>query len=322
MNEAELEKWSETLMELRQERMTLAQKEFEARGGAYSASDFFTGAASNIDRILSEWMTQQQGLWDAHIPEDPSTALAAIKDETESLIDLEVEAVQRDLEHLQQETNWDDASVTNGQLAFDGTIGELRNKYQLKLASFQGVQKKKSSPPAPTAIVDKRQKVRYSGGSSGGSGSGMLFMLIVGILLGSAPSFYFWDINHKTEMKFNVEKTKLEAAQKNMEDGFALLRDVFSQMASGKMSSMVDMEDRLTKLKNNKVLRRDRIEQEFAAKREKLMKKNASGNEMDQELEDLEYEKIQALGEAKAKDDAEIDKLEKQIKIIKELLAG
>ncbi len=326
MNEIELEKWSETLMDLRQERFTRAQTDMESKGSTYTPSEFFDQSTSNLDKILEKWVNLEQSDWDANTPDDPATAIQAIRSETDSLVDLEVEAILRDGQVLKQDGNWENDAFVSGQAAFEGAVTELRNKYQLKLGAFSGAQKKKSTPifPAPltTSAPPQAPQMRYSGGSSGGSGSGILLMFVVGLVLGAAPSLYFWDANNKMENRFQAEKSRIEGLQKVIEDNYAMLREVFGQMAAGKMKSLSDMESELRKIKSESGARRKRMEQEFLEERERITKKLASGNRLDQALEDLEYRKVQRLGAARDQENLDTEKLEKQIKIVKDLLAG
>jgi hypothetical protein len=291
----------------------------------HALPEFLDKASINLDTILEKWVNIEQASWEAEPPEDPAEAIKGVRNETDSLIDLEIEAIQRDIEALQQDANWEEEIIKSADAVFQSTVSELRNKYQLKLGAFAGAQKKRIQPINPTSNFDPAPpapKASYSGGSGGGSNSGALFLFIVGLVLGSAPSVYFWDAGNRIEKKFITEKSKLETNQKLIEDGYALLRDVFGQMASGKIRNLVDTEDELRKLKSDSAARRKRLEQEFADDRERLMKKSSSGNKLDRALEDLEYRKVQTLGAAKDQDNAEIEKREKQIKMIKDLLAG
>lgn len=327
MNEIELEKWSETLMDLRQQRFDRAQKDMEEKGSSYTPSEFFEQAGSNLDKILEKWVNLEQADWDENTPDDPASTIQEIRTETDSLVDLEVEAILRDAQFLKQEGNWDNDVLGSSESAFQGVVSEIRNKYQLKLGAFAGAQKKKTPPPlVPAPLTTSHQTspshMRYSGGSGGGSGSGILLMFLVGLVLGAAPSLYFWDTNTKMEKKFQAEKSRIEGLQRVIEDNYAMLRDVFGQMASGKIKSLADMEEDLRRVKSESTARRKRMEEEFLEDRERIMKKYSSGNKLDQALEDLEYQKIQRLGGAKEQEKLDTEKLEKQIKIVKDLLAG
>lgn len=322
MDDQALQNWSLILMELRQARQSQTAKSLEEKGSSYTPADYFDEAIASLDQIVEKYLAEEQQFLDSHPADDPNAAMKSLKSEAESVIDFELDAVERDIQGLRAQANWMESQLNEARSTFDIAVNEIRNKYQIKINNLAGTIKKKYYPPPPANTPSPSiPSMHMSYSSSSGGGGSTILMLIIGLVLGAAPSIYFWDAAGKVEKKFHTEKAKLLEDQRLIEDNLAILHDVFEQLAMGKMKNLKGIEEQLREVKSTSSEQRRRVVRETAEERERLLKKYPAGDRLDRALEDLEYRKVQREGDIREQERIDSEKLEKQQKLIKDLLA-
>lgn len=322
MDDLALQNWSNMLMDLRQARLTSASKDLEGKGSGFSPADFFDHATNSVDQIVEKYLNEEQQFWDSNPPDDTNAALKSLRSEIDSVVDFELEAVDRDLQGLRLHANWTNEAINEAQSTFQIAVNEIRNKYQIKINNLATTMKKKPPPSSlssTSAPATPSMQMSYS--SSSGSGGSVILMFLVGLVLGLGPSIYFWDVAKKTEKRFHSEKTKLLDTQRLIEDNLAILHDVFDQLANGKMKNLRGIEEQIREAKSRATERKRRSDREYVEERERLLKKTPAGDRLDRALEDLEYRKVQRDGDIREQERIDLEKFEKQRKMIRDLLA-
>lgn len=315
--EAVVQSWSDSLMELRQERQVALEKEQQEKSSSFAPSDFFNVSITSLDRVLEKWIVFQQKQWELSPPNDPQASAQQLREEADVIIDFELDALNRDLDQLKGEINWTDPMITEAEKSFTESVSEIRKKYQIKTAAFGNSAKKK---PTPVPAAPPVMQIQYSSASNT-SGVMMVVMFIVGLILGAAPSAYFWDVSRRVEKKFNTEKNKIVADKQLLEEEMTLLYEVFSQLASGKMKNLNDMENEMREVRSSLTLMKKKLENDYVQERERLMKKYPAGDKLDRALEDLEYKRVQNDSNLKTEQSTQLEKLESQKKRIQDLMS-
>ncbi len=147
----------------------------------------------------------------------------------------------------------------------------------------------------------------------------MILMFLVGLLLGAAPSAYFWDLSKKADRMSEDARAKIMEDQRALEDSMTVLHGSFNQLAMGQTKNIPDMERSIRQIRAESAEKRSTIDREYARNREKLLKKTPAGDRLDKALAQLDQQRKQRLQELTSQETAAVEPLDKQIKILKDL---
>lgn len=314
MNEGSLEKWTETLIQLRQARRDSIQEMVQKSGSAFKPADFYAASEESLIGILEKWMEVEQKTFENLTTASLNKTLNTAQAEMTSLIDFEMEAIDRDMESYAETLQWDETTVNDARTKFEADLADIRKRYDIKINAYKDTAKKVSTEtiavPPPTA---------YGGHSSGG-GSGVLMMFMVGLLLGAGPSVYFWDASKKAESKYLDERTRMRADQKRMEDGLAVLQENYENLAQGKIKNLPDIEKEIARLKSEFREERSEIEQDYRQDKERILKKTPAGDKQDKALERITDKREADLKTLEEKEKSAIEALERDREVLKALI--
>lgn len=316
MDDASFEVWSEALTALREERQKSFDQRIQDQGDSFPPADFYGIAKTSFEKILDRWFGYEQQAWEAKTPANPSEALDAIRTELESIFDFELDALNRDLELVRARVTWDESKLEEAKTGFDAQINELKQRFQLKVSGLGGGRKKPivDASPAPQAAA---------GRSSGSSGGGLITigMFFLGILLGAAPSVYFWDQTQQSEKKFQADRSQVLSEQRVLTEGVSLLHDTFNKLASGEIDNMPEIDKKIKAIHDDMAAKRAEVNTEFQKSREKLLKKHSAGDKLDKMLASLEKKRAERIASIKIQEEAASEGLLKQKQVLKSLSA-
>lgn len=315
MHESYLEKWTEALTELREVRREKVKSLFLAAGNSIKPEEFYPIAEESIAAILDKWMEMEQKSFENMTTGSLTNTLNTLHTEMESVIEFELEAINRDMEEYQDQLMWDESAAAGDKAKFHAAVEEIRKRCQVKINALRDAGRKR---PAEAAASAPRAA---SGGGSPASNSGTLLMFIVGLVLGLGPSIYFWDAAKKSEKKTEEERAKIRAEQKQIEDGLAVLQENFEGLATGKKKNIPQIDKDISAVRAKFQDEREDVESDFRRDKEKLLKRIPAGAKQDEGLQKLMEKKEEELEKLKGKEKTAIEPLLEEKEILKALVA-
>lgn len=341
MNDDLFQQWSDTLAEIRQARMgslTNLQKE---KSRNFSPKDFVDVAKVSLDDALSRWWSfEQESLKSGASPEDQES----LPSEMESVVDFELESIGRDLEPFQKQSSWKPKAVTEEMEHLESFAAQLKRTYQQKislksggvtpsLSDFEPSLVPMTDPdplpelaplpsPVPVASVSPQPAVRPQrrSPSSGGSGVAMFLMFVVGLLIGSGPSIYFWDQLNKVGVSTQEQVTQIQSEKRALEDNVAVFKRNYSDLAQGKIKTIPQLEDMMQPIRAEIATRKRKIEKDYTEKREGLIRKIPAGDRLDRSIEKLKENRDGNLEALEAESKTRLEPYLKQMQLLKELI--
>ena len=115
MSEAPVNQWSDILDEIRQKRRSDIDEELRQKGAAYTTAAFFDSLGKSLEALLTRWYEMKKGAWSDQPPEDPDQVQGELKDEMESIVEMELEAMERDIHHAKTKISWASDSIEGGR---------------------------------------------------------------------------------------------------------------------------------------------------------------------------------------------------------------
>lgn len=329
MDDRLFQKWSDTLSGLRfsrQNSIVALQKE---KGPQFSPKDFVDVSAASLEAALGKWWG-----FETVSGEKSENQL----DEMESVIEFEMESIDRDFISLETQVSWDTKKINEEMSRLRGISNELKQVYQSKiklsgkagneaseLPSFSplepNLQPQNFTPlPQTASPIQRPPQISRGSHSSGGSGVALFLMFLLGLLIGTGPSIYFWDQSKKVEVQNEGKVSQLISEKRAMEDNLAVYQQSFIGLASGKTKSISQLQDSMRPLRDEIASRRRKIEKDFADKREGLMKRVPSGDRLDRAIEKLSEIREEDLAVLEAEQKTRLEPYLKQLQVLKELM--
>ncbi len=319
MDDQSFERWSEKLTNLRKKRQRFIDENIENRADSFSPNEFYTVSMDSLNEVMDAWFEFEQQSWTAKPPSDPVAEIERLRGEMESVLDFEVEAVDRDRSAVLVRISWDEATLKISEPAFQTFIDDLRNKFQLKvkgLANSGGPSTKKR------ALEQPLPQVSQAGGSSrGGNGLGLFFMFLIGLLLGGGPSFVFHESAKKAERQFQEDRSKMLSEQHAVADSMVVLHDSFEQLATGKLDNIPELNRKIAQAQSSINQERDRIRKTHDRAREQIMKRVPAGNKQDAALEEADAKFAAQTEDLKKQEASVVNPLVKQRDLLKDLVS-
>ena len=116
------------------------------------------------------------------------------------------------------------------------------------------------------------------------------YVEMVGLLLGSGASVYFWDVAQKERAAHQEERNRIMAEKRTMEDTLVLVQDTLNNLAYGKIRNIPQIEKDIKQVKAEAERKRQKVKRYFSSRRENLLKKAPPGDKLDRSLEKLNQE--------------------------------
>ncbi len=317
MDDSAFERWTEKQTELRKNRQTIIDQAVQDKADSFGPDEFYRIAQESVEKIMDTWLELEQGSWQQNPPDNVSEALDNTRSEMDSILDFEIEAIDRDRVSVVSRITWAPDSMNQEMTDFQTVANEIRKKYQLKINGLGGGSKKKRAAESPMPVPST---VRSSGGSSGGSGFSMLVMFVVGLLLGGAPSYFFMDNVKKSEKKFGDERKKMQIEQQALSDSVTVLHENFERLAYGKIKNIPELDHDIEQIKSRFAQRRQQIDANYQQQRDRVLRKVPAGNRQDNAISELTSDRDIQLAEARKQEEAAVGSLQKQRDVLAELL--
>ncbi len=331
MDDTLFQKWSDALSALRLSRQSSFSALQKEKGPDFSPADFVDVAKASLENALTKWWEYETGSGDK--PDD-------LLSEMESVVDFEMEAIDRDFVSLENQVSWNAKTINEQMSRLRGFSNELKQMYESKikllkktdtdLPSFAPVESSSSPqftplPPAPSLEPSPLQAQRQAprakrSGSSGGSGVALFLMFLLGLLIGTGPSIYFWDLSKKADATNEEKISQLTSEKRALEDNLGVFQQTFIGLANGKTKSIAQLEDAMRPIREEIAGRRRKIEKDFAEKRESLMKKVPSGDRLDRAIERLKEIREEDLAVLDAELKTRLEPYLKQLQVLRELM--
>lgn len=322
MDDPTFEKWSATLLELRQSRQDALKMQMDERGREYAAKDLFDHLMVSLDQIMSQWWEFERQSWDSNPPADLSLAGETLKSELESVVEFEIEASEKDVESIRSQASLAEPDIDKGRNDLLTFVTDLKKNYSDKIDSLLK-ETKKSAPPStqiPANGSTTRVVPRKVSRGSGGNGLGLLTMFMVGLVLGIGLALFFRATGKKSEQKLIEEREKLTAEKREIISEYTALQETYFQLARGKLLTLPELERQMKPIRDDAVSKRRQAEADFAKSRENLLKKIPAGDRLDRSLDRLAKEKEARLQEIESQMSARLEPYLKQQQIHEELM--
>ncbi len=340
MEEKTSQLWSQALSGIREKRHNALNNFHREHGANYSAKDFSDLAMESLEEALAKWWEFENK---THTAEGASEDVAAVTDEMASVVDFEVDAILRDLDSFEGAAAWEESDISKENDRLAVFAEQLKQNYILKIRSTLGharpTEELSSLPPleppptplggfnslpTPSSSTPSRKgqasRGRVSGGSrSRGSGVALFLMFVLGLFLGSGPSFYFWDLAQKSQTSVDDQVSRLSSEKRALEDNLGIYQQNLSLLAAGKIKTIPQLEDAMQPIREDIAMRRRKVEREFTAKRESLMKRTSAGDLQDRAIGVLERNRDESLGALNAEQKTRLEPYLKQLQVLKEL---
>lgn len=316
MDELTFHQWLDALAIHRQNRFDVVSSEQGKSSASFGPKDFYNIAVDSLDQIMDSWFEHEQKSWQKTPPENPAAELERIHLELESVVEFETEAIQRDMAEVRANSVWDEPTRADAESQFFNYADEVRKKFMLKSNSLGS-----GSPTRRVreAYPQGKLQVSYSG-TAGTSGVGILTMFLVGVLIGGGPAVFFWDASRKAERRFSEERGRLLQDQRTLQDNMALLQDTFSKLALGRIKNIPQLDDEIRRIRMQFEDARANVERDYAKSRERIMRKTPAGTRLDELIAQLDEDKEKKLAGLRAREAQQLEPLEKQRQVLKDLV--
>jgi len=321
MSEAPVNQWSDILDEIRQKRRSNIDEELRQKGAAYTTAAFFDSLGKSLETLLTRWFEMKKGAWSDQLPEDPDPVQGELKDELESIVEMELEAMERDIHHAKNQISWASDPLEEGRKKLNDLSEELKISFRLKvdgLSKPDPAQKKEVEKETPKE-KKKVKKIRVSGGSSS-SGLGVFTMFLVGLLLGGAASFHYWNQSQKEIKKMEAQVEETQSDMRTIDDRLAALQDMFAKLAWGKMRNIPQIQNKIGPIKKKYAAERKKVQSSYRRQKLNVKKKISPGNKLDLSLKRLDDDKEAKLQKIAAREKAALKPLLEELKTLKEMM--
>ncbi|MCG3205457.1 MAG: hypothetical protein KCHDKBKB_02178 [Elusimicrobia bacterium] len=312
MDDVSYQEWSDKLGALRKKRQAAFDELVQEKATSFTPAEFYEGGSASLEGIIEAWFEFEKKSWETTPPENPRKELEATVLEMQSIIDFEVEAIERDRTSVMSRITWDPAEISSAESAFRDFSEDLKKRFEIKLKEIiRGSEKKKTMGDLPT---------RSSGGSSTGNALAYFSMFFIGLLLGAGPSIYYMNSSKESHRKFQEERSQILGEQRALEDSMGILHEKFSQLALGKGKTIPELEKRISEIKVKSIEARRQIESEYQRDREKILRRTPAGNAQDKALGNLEDVKDSRLRSIVNREESDLAPLVTQLNILNELI--
>ncbi|MCB4756693.1 MAG: hypothetical protein LHV69_06630 [Elusimicrobia bacterium] len=320
MDEKGLQAWSEKLDELRGTRQQTVASKVLASGGPPNLEAYPELIKESLVSLMSHWWEIEKAAWKDNPPADTAAGLSQTKKEMDTVIDLELEAIERERANTREFAAFNTAAARQGLEQIENDLRrfgqDLKKSYAIKIDSLARSARRRERE---LSAGDPSLAPAY-GSASSSNGLGLAIMFVVGLILGGGGSVYFWNQNNAAQKKLQEETTKLAMEKKQIIDGMILLQDTYYQLATGKLLNIPDLE-KLVKTKQEEFSKkRKAIESSIAKQKEALIKKIPAGDRLDKSLEKLEESRVKQMEEVNKAEEEALIPLRQQQKIHKELM--
>lgn len=335
MDDKTFQSWSEALSSLREKRKQTLNNFHQQRGAKYTIKDFGDVGMASLEEVVAKWWEFEL----ASVESKESTDDAGIAtEEMGSIVDFELEAITRDLESFEGGAAWDEKSIQEEMESIQTFADETKRSYALKIRSALGPSKaaepasearsvppetasRAPTPPPAQLMPPVQTKTRTSGSRSSGTGSGvaLFFMFILGLLLGSGPSFYFWDLSQKSQSSNQEAVARLTSEKRALEDNLSVYQQHLSQLATGKIKTLPQLEAEMAPIRENIAARKKKIEHDFATKKESILRRTPAGDLQDRAIKTLERNRDEGLSALDSEEKSRLEPYLKDAQLLKEL---
>ena len=313
MDDKAFETWSDTLDELRRIRQKTVDLKIQQKDGPLSLDEFFDISKESLEDVIQKWWDIEKQSWKDNQPADPTASLRTVRDEMESLIDLELESMERE-RLLQAEKISTGGNVKVELEKLNKFAADLKKAYLIKIDTLSRGSQKKAAPKMKSA---PRQQFASGGG---GSGVSTFIMFCVGLALGAGASYHFWTVANDAQKQLQEAKATLSTEKRQMIDGLTILQETYYKLATGKLLNLPQLEAAMKPIRTDFANRRKEIEKDFLKQRENLSKKIPAGDRLDKSLERLNETKAKRLSELDKEEQSKLDSYLKQRQIHKDLM--
>jgi len=305
------------MRESRQEEINRRQQD---KSQGFDPDKLFKLYGNQLGSLLSKWWDLEKVSWEESPPADAKLGADNLKNELESLVELELEKIKSEIEEIKEsEPSWKPESLDLAQKSFEKNVYELIANYSLKIDSLTG-QTKKDIQITRSA----RGKISAGGSRNSASAGGiwLLFMFILGLLLGAAPTVYYMDLARKNEEKINQSAAQYSVERKTFIGKLSVLQEAYGDLAYGRIKNIPQLENTIGPIRKEIAQRKEELEKEFIRKQANLIKKIPAGDRLDKSLQNLKETEQKQLAILKAEEENRTEPLLKEINKHKSILEG
>lgn len=314
------DQWTATLSGLREQRSAKIKLALGQGAASFSPPDFRKIAEESLEETAEKWWNLESSSWEISRPPDPYVAAANAKNEFESMLDFEIEALERDLHDVRSGVSWNDDAVDAQWRKLGDFAASLKKSYLLKIDALttpggKGAKKEKveeTAPPPPRR-----------GPTSGGravTGASVFGMFLVGLLLGAGPSVYFWYDARQETLRHERDLLGVRAEMRAVEDRLNVLRVTFADLAYGRIRNIPRIEALIKPIRAAADSERRQTNEFVLSRREKLLKRMSAGDKLDRALQALEDEKQRRLDAIRDREAARLAPLQRELAALKEMM--
>jgi hypothetical protein len=310
MDDSVFERWSQALEKLRRERREELERVLTEKADGFKPAEFYEGAVRSLETTMERWLAFEQ-----EAPPTSTKALQTVRVEMESIVDFELDAIDRDVAMITSRITWYPDEMAEESKNFRALAEEIRKKYLIKLKNLSPAEIKNPLPSEPLRAV------QFMGSSArAGSGLAAVLMFFVGLLLGGGMSIYYRDAQHKAEARFQDEKQKLLADERALSDGMALLHSSYADLVTGRSKPIPELQAemaRIQKMIDDKIAE---VNAESAGQRAHLNKK-LSGDRLERALAEVERDRKRRVKKIEDEYGPSLRVYDKRILLYKDLLS-
>jgi len=286
VDDKHFQEWTEILGELRSSRLEEVGRRSADKAIPFNPENLFKIYATHFNVLLSKWWDLEKQSWENSPPADLKLGVDTLKNELESLLDLELEKIQEEIDEVREtETSWHPDEFESAKKNFQKIAHDYVSNYSLKIEILGGKSKK---DVAVGTVVRPKISGRPAGGSSAGAGGiWLLFMFLIGILLGAAPTVYYWDLARKNEEKLDEELAKLSLEKKGVLSKLAVLQEAYRELAHGKTQNIPELQNTIGPIRRSFAKSREQLERDYVKKQTEFLKRIPAGDRQDKSLKAL-----------------------------------
>jgi recombinational DNA repair ATPase RecF len=99
-----------------------------------------------------------------------------------------------------------------------------------------------------------------------------------------------------------------------------VLQDIFSKLALGRIKNIPQLDDEIRRIQTQFEDARQNVERDYSKNREKVMRKTQAGTRLDELIAELDADKEKKLAGLRAREAQQLEPLEKQRQVLKDLV--
>lgn len=316
MNDQYFEQWAEILPEIRQKRIESVKARTKGNSANLKAKDFFDIFVLNFDDLLNQWWGFEKKTWQESPTEDLDLASENLKNELDSVIEFEMNAMEGELNDLRQEITWNDEDIEKGKLRASRFAADVKSKYALKIEKLL----KKSDKVIPPPVTSSRVASRAVSGGSGTSGASIFMMFLLGLLLGLGAAYYFWDANKRVAESYEIKLKNADVEKKEIIDSMTILSETYIQLVNGRILNIPQLKSKIDPIKKSFEEKRGELNAQYKSKEQNLRKRIPAGDRLDRSLAQLEEAHKSEMAELDSQEKARLEQYRSQLEMHSELL--